>query len=548
MAPHWYRNAVVYQIDPALFRDADADGWGDLRGITQRLDYLRGLGVTCVWLMPFYLSPHKDGGYDVADHLQIDPRFGDVADFVALLEKAEELGLQVLVELVMQHTSDQHRWFQQARRDRGSPYRDYYIWSDTPDAPNAGLQPAFPPVESALWTWDEMAQQYYRHVFYTHEPDLNLANAQVREELYRVMRYWLRLGVSGFRIDAAPFMVEQARLADPRDGGFWLLKDMHDFMVLRRPGAVLMGEVNVPPQQFGEYFGPGGERLTLLLNFWINMHLFLALARDSAEPLLRALAQQPEAPQPARYAIWIRNHDELDLGRLTEAERNEVMQAFAPQPDMRAYNRGIRRRLAPMLKGDARRLALVHAILFSLPGTPIIRYGEEIGMGEDLSLPERLAVRTPMQWSDARNAGFSDFTGPPGPAAPAAISGGDFGYERVNVFAQRAGDDSLLTRTGEMARLRQGLQELGHGRCRAAAVDRPEVLALRHDGDATTVLMLANLAQQPLEVEVGDGDLHGLVDLLSDAPYEAPAPGRPMRVKLNGSGYRWMCRRERVFG
>ena len=545
MAPHWYRNAVVYQIDPALFRDADADGWGDLRGITQRLDYLRGLGVTCVWLMPFYQSPHKDGGYDVADHLQIDPRFGDVADFVALLEKAEELGLHVLVELVMQHTSDQHCWFQQARRDRHSPYRDYYIWADSPDS---ALQPVFPPIEDDVWTWDEMAGQYYRHVFYAHEPDLNLANERVREELYRVMGYWLRLGVSGFRIDAAPFMVEQAKLADARDDGFWLLKEMHDFLTLRRPGAVLMGEVNVPPQQFGDYFGPGGERLTLLLNFWVNMHLFLALARSSAEPLLRALGQQPEAPQPARYAIWVRNHDELDLGRLSEAERDEVMQAFAPDPGMRAYNRGIRRRLAPMLKGDAKRLALVHAILFSLPGTPIIRYGEEIGMGEDLSLPERLAVRTPMQWSDARNAGFFEFAGPPGPAAPVVISGGAFGYERVNVYAQRFGDGSLLTRTGEMARVRQGLQELGHGRCRAVPVNRPEVLALRHDTESSVVLMLTNLAEQPLDVEIRDEDLHGLVDLLSDAPYVPPPPGQPMRVRLNGSGYRWMCNRERVFG
>ncbi|MCM5679684.1 alpha-amylase family protein [Schlegelella sp. S2-27] len=541
MRPLWYRNAVIYQVDPSLFRDADGDGWGDLRGITERLDYVRSLGATCIWLMPIYTSPFKDGGYDVSDHLAIDPRFGDFADMVGLLEKAEELGIHVLVELVVQHTSDQHPWFQQARRDRNSPYRDYYVWADEPH--ETEVKPIFPTVEDSVWTWDEVAQQYYRHCFYRHEPDLNHANPKVREEMYRIMAFWLRLGVSGFRVDAAPYMIERAKAADPREDGHWLLDDMREFVAMRRPEAVLLGEVDVEPEVYSQYFGEG-DRMTLLLDFWVNNHLFLALARSEAEPLTRALEEQPQPPEHAQYALWLRNHDELDLERLTEDEREEVMQAFAPEENMRAYHRGIRRRLAPMLGGDERRIAMVHSILFSLPGTPILRYGEEIGMGEDLSRPERLAVRTPMQWSDGPNAGYSQ--GDPQRFPAPVIDDGPFSYREVNAYAHTLRDDSLLKRTSEMVRMRLSLREIGFGTCRPARVDCKHVLALRYD-NGSSVLMLANLSDHEVEVTVEEDDLHDLVDILDDVEYPRPK-GRPLVVQLRGYGYRWMRRKEELFG
>lgn len=539
MRPLWYRNAVIYQIDPSLFLDINGDGCGDLLGIAERLDYVRGLGATAIWLMPFYQSPFQDAGYDVSDHLQVDPRFGDLADVVTLLEKAEELGLHVIIELVVQHTSSEHRWFKDACRDRNSPYRDFYLWADEPDD---SIEPIFPTVEDSVWTWNEEAGQYYRHLFYSHEPDLNLANPKVIKEIERIMAFWLRLGVSGFRVDAASHLIEQAGSGDSKEG-YWLLEHMRDFVMLRRPETVLLGEVDVEPEEYREYFGDG-DRLTLLLNFWANNHFFLALARSEAEPLMRATESQPVPPQRAQYAIWLRNHDELDLERLTDEEREEVMQAFAPDPDMRAYNRGIRRRLAPMLDGDERRLAMAHALLFALPGTPIIRYGEEIGMGEDLSRPERLAVRTPMQWSNEPNAGFS-CVDTKQLAAP-LIDEGPFGYQQLNVYAQTLREGSLLARTGNMIRTRIGLREIGEGRHRPVKTGCASVFAIRHQNDST-VLMLVNLADEEVTVEITDEDLQDMVDVLADSDYEQPE-GHPLRLRLNGYGYRWLRHKQQLFG
>ncbi|GAB3484662.1 alpha-amylase family protein [Azotobacter salinestris] len=540
MRPLWYRNAVIYQIDPSLFRDSDGDGCGDLRGVTERLDYVRGMGATAIWLMPIYASPFRDAGYDVSDHMAVNPRFGDLADVVALLEKAEELGLHVILELVVQHTSDQHPWFQQARRDRNSRYRDYYIWSDTPL--ETDVEPIFPTVEEEVWRWDEEAGQYYRHLFYRHEPDLNLANPQVIEEIERIMSFWLRLGVSGFRVDAASHLIEQAGRGKVQDG-IWLLDHLRDFATLRRPEAILMGEVDIEPEGYVHYFG-AGDRLTLLLDFWVNNHLYLSLARGEAEPLHRAVASQPVPPARAQYAVWLRNHDELDLERLSDAEREEVMRAFAPDPDMRAYGRGIRRRLAPMLGGDQQRLALANAILFSLPGTPILRYGEEIGMGDDLSLPERLAVRTPMQWSDEPNGGFS-CARPEALVAP-PIAEGPFAYGTVNVYTQSLVSDSLLAHTSNMIRTRIGLTEIGSGTYRPVRVDCPSVFAIRYDGDST-LLMLANLSAEEVEVQVQEEDLQDFADILADSLYEQ-SQGHPLYLRLRGYGYRWLRRRQQLFG
>lgn len=541
MQPLWYRNAVIYQVDPNLFRDSNGDGWGDLRGVTERLDHLRGLGVTCLWLMPFYASPFRDSGYDISDHLAVDPRFGTLPDIAALLERAEEIGIHVLIELVVHHTSDQHPWFQQARRDRNSPYRDYYVWADEPE--ETEVEPAFPTIEDDVWTWDEEAGQYYRHAFYAHEPDLNLANPAVRHEVRQILSFWLRLGVSGFRVDAAGLMMERARAADPRDDGFWLLTELRDHVSQRNPNAVLLGEVDVDPKDYVRYFGDN-DRLHLLLNFWLNNHLYLALARQDAEPIARALKTQPPRPKHAQYALWLRNHDELNLDKLTAAERDEVMEKFAPAPEMRIYNRGIRRRLPPMLGGDMRMVALTHSILFSLPGTPILRYGEEIGMGDDLSLEERHAVRTTMQWSDERNGGFS-------PADPdtlrvPVIREGPYRYDEVNVYAQSLTDDSLLSKTGRMIRTRLGLQEIGAGGYEVLDVGCSAVLALWHQSNGVQVLTLANLSPDEVSVRIPETAPDDLVDILVDGPYERPRD-HPDTLLLHGHGYRWLRRREDVF-
>lgn len=542
MQPLWYRNAVIYEVDVAQFADSNGDGWGDLRGLARRLDHIRGLGATTLWLLPFYPSPFRDAGYDVSDHLGVDPRYGDLADFTDLLETAEELGLRVIVELVVQHTSDQHPWFQEARRDRDSPYRDYYIWSDDPradDADGERPRPVFPTVEDDVWTWDDEAGQYYRHMFYRHEPDLDVANPRVRDEIRRIMSFWLRLGVSGFRVDGAPYLVERARAADPREGGQWLLRDLRDFVDVRRPEAVLLGEVDVPPEIYADYFGDG-RGLTLLLDFWINNHVFLGLARDCAEPIVRALREQPQPPARAHYVNWLRNHDELDLDQLSADERDEVWRRFAPEERMRAYGRGIRRRLAPMLDGDARRIEMAHALLLSLPGPPVLLYGDEIGMGDDLDRPERLAVRSPMQWADDDNGGFS--AAPPDRLSAPVIADGPFGYPRVNVYDQALRDDSTLARISKMVRARLGLREFGLGACRAVDVDSPSVLALRHDLDGSTAVALVNLAPHDAEVRLED-DLGDLVDLLADDAYE-PVGGA--RYRLRGYGYRWLRPRQHV--
>lgn len=541
MQPLWYRNAVIYQVDVAYFLDSNGDGWGDLRGVTERLEHIRGLGANCIWLLPFYQSPYRDGGYDVTDHLTVDPRFGDVADFAILLNKAESLGLRVLVDLVPQHTSIEHRWFQEARHDPKSPYRDYYVWADEPH--ETEVEPVFSTVEDSVWSWDEVAQKFYRHVFYDFEPDLELGNPRVREEIRRIMAFWLRMGVAGFRIDAVPYMVERARAADPRDDGYWLLSELRDFASLHHPEAVLMGEVDVPPEVYADYFGTG-DRLSMAIDFWTNNHTFLSLARERAEPLERALEARPTPPSRGQYATFLRNHDELDLERLADEERTEVLDRFAPEPEMRAFGRGVRRRLAPMLDGDNRRIAMAHALLMSLPGAPVLLYGDEIGMGEDLSRPERKAVRTVMQWTDAANAGFS-LADADDLAAP-AIGDGPFGYPTVNVAAQSKQRDSLLALVGNLVRSRLGAEEIGAEQCSVVETGAPSVLCLCHESEGRHLVTAVNLADEEVTCELSDDRLTGLADVLSDREYPEP-DDRPTKFQIAGYGYRWLRRRDEPF-
>ncbi|NIK58991.1 alpha-amylase family protein [Kribbella shirazensis] len=517
---------VIYQLDPATFFDADGDGVGDFEGVSRKLDHVRAVGADTVWLQPFYVSPYLDAGYDVVDHRDVSARFGTMAEFEQLVERCHQLDLRVMVELVAQHTSIHHPWFRAARNDPDSPYRDYYVWAPEPRDDPAVPEPVFPGAEESVWAYDDHAGKYYRHAFYRHEADLDVGHPEVREEIRKTIRHWLDRGVDGFRVDAVPYMVRQAALTDDRDDGYWFLTEL----AAAADGAPLMGEVDAPPDQYDDYFGDA-DRLHAILDFWTNNLLFLALARREAEPLIRALREQPEPPDGCTYVNWLRNHDELDLERLSENERDEVMTEFAPAAEMRAFGRGIRRRLAPML-GDARRTAMAHAIVESLPGAPVVRYGEEIGMGEDLSLPDRMSVRTPMQWSPELNGGFSK--APPGVVGPGPIQAGPFAFSRVNVEDQELRSDSLLSRVSQLVRTRRQLGELPSHRSEPVAFEHPAVFGVLHHRADDSILMLANLSAD--EVHLGlPYDVRA--DLLADSEYN---PATNDSLRLAGHGYRWL--------
>ena len=403
----WYKNAIIYCLSIGTYLDADGDGIGDFRGLMSRLDYLQGLGVTALWLMPFQPSPGRDDGYDVADYYGVNPRFGTLGDFVEFTKGCNQRGLRVMIDLVVNHTSDQHPWFQEARRDPKSRYRDWYVWSKKkPKNANSGM--VFPGVQKSTWSYDDVAKAYYFHRFYDFQPDLNTSNPDVQAEILKIMGFWLQLGVSGFRMDAVPFVISAkgANITKPQED-YEMLRTFSQFLSWREGDAIILGEANVLPDTDMHYFGVAGERMQMMFNFEVNQHLFLAMATADSRSLKKAMQSTKRRPATAQWGQFLRNHDELDLGRLKVEERNAVFAAFGPDPDMQLYNRGIRRRLAPMLEGDRRRLELAYSLMMTLPGTPVIRYGDEIGMGDNLKLPERNCARTPMQWSTEPNAGFT---------------------------------------------------------------------------------------------------------------------------------------------
>jgi len=534
----WYKNAVIYCVDIETFMDSNGDGVGDFEGLAHRLDHIEALGATCVWLLPFYPTPNRDNGYDVMDFYGVDPRLGTLGDFVAFTRAAHDRGLRVIIDLVVNHTSIDHPWFQEARRDPASRYRDWYIWSkEKPKNIREGV--VFPGVQDATWTYDRTAKAWYMHRFYEHQADLNIANPAVREEIEKVMGFWLQLGVSGFRLDAVPFLIEYRGVPaeqQPKQDPHLYLKDMRDFLTWRRAEAMMLAEANITMDQVDEYFGPQGDRLHVIFNFMLNQHLFLALARGDAEPIRRVMARTPAIPHSAQWATFLRNHDELDLGRLTEAERAEAFAAFGPKPHMQAYERGIRRRLAPMLGGDERRIKLAFSLMFALPGTPVIWYGDEIGMGDDLSLPERNSVRTPMQWADEPNAGFS--TAATKNLVRPVVSRGSFRYRDVNVAAQRDLDSSLMDTVQRLVRTRRSCPEVGWGECRVIDTDGTGVLALRYDWRGESLLIVHNLADQEAEVKVGFEGAKRLKPLFSNRD------DRTMRdaakpIPLDPYGFRW---------
>jgi maltose alpha-D-glucosyltransferase/alpha-amylase len=533
----WYKNAIVYCLAVERFMDADGDGVGDFAGAARRLDYLHGLGVTTIWLLPFQPSPQRDDGYDISDYYAVDPRYGTLGDFVEFTHAAAQRGMRVIIDLVVNHTSDRHPWFKAARRDPDSPYRNWYVWSkEKPKNADEGM--VFPGVQKTTWSYDSQAEAYYFHRFYDFQPDLNTANPAVQAEILKIMGFWLQLGVSGFRVDAMPFVIagEGAGIGKPAEN-YDMLRFFREFLQWRQGNAILLAEANVPPQESIKYFGDDGDRIHMMFNFPVNQHLFYAFATGDTEPLVEALGETRDLPATAQWGMFLRNHDELDLGRLSDELRAAVFASMGPEPDMQLYDRGIRRRLAPMLHDDRRRLELAYSLLFSLPGTPVLGYGDEIGMGDDLSLPERNCARTPMQWSTEPQGGFTTARKPVLPV----ISGGPYGFEQINVAAQRRDPNSLLNWLERIIRMRGEVPEIGWGACTPVPPGSKSVLVLRYDWRNNGVLVVHNFADEPVEVVIrldDDGRGCDLANLFAEE-HSAADERRRHRLVLEPYGYRW---------
>ncbi|TCA30473.1 trehalose synthase [Rhizobium leguminosarum bv. viciae] len=533
----WYKNAVIYCLSVETFMDANGDGVGDFQGLMRRLDYLSGLGVTAIWLMPFQASPGRDDGYDVSDYYNVDRRYGSLGDFVEFTHGAKQRGIRVLIDLVINHTSRDHPWFQDARSDPRSHYRDWYVWSEKKPA-NADQGMVFPGVQKTTWTYDDKAKAYYFHRFYDHQPDLNTSHPEVQAEILKIMGFWIQLGVSGFRMDAAPFIIatKGADVVKPVEQ-FDMLRKFREFLQWRLGDSIVLAEANILPKDNFEYFGDDGDRMQMMFNFQVNQALFYAFASADTRPLKKAMAATKPRPATAQWGLFLRNHDELDLGRLTDKQRGAVFAALGPEKDMQLYDRGIRRRLAPMLGGDRRRIEMAYSLLFSLPGTPVIRYGDEIGMGDDLNLPERDCARTPMQWSTEPEGGFTKSKKPVSPV----IKDGPYGFQHVNVAEQRRDPNSLLNWTERMIRMRKEAPEIGWGDFSVIDTGDDGVLALRYDWRGNSVLILHNLHAQPAEVtfdpDIGE-DGRQLIDIADGASSEADGKGFHT-VMLDAYGYRW---------
>lgn len=535
MIDRWYKNAIIYTINVGTFMDSNDDGVGDFGGLRDRLNHLTWLGVDCIWMQPFYPSPMQDYGYDVTDYYAAKPANGNLGEFVEFSQLARDKGIRILVDLPVNHTSDQHPWFQEARRDRRSRFRDFYVWSETePSETDKGV--AFPGFQQRIWTYDDTAHAWYFHRFYRHQPDLNITNPSVRDEIKRIMGFWLKLGVSGFRIDAAHFLVDEVRPDGSVVRHYKYLEEFREFLSWRQGDAVMLAEAHVDLDEIPHFLGRG--RMQMGFAFQPNQYVFLALATGDSKPLIEGMKRMPHLDHTGQWAQFLRNHDELDLSDLSPDERQRVLKAFAPDPNMQIFGRGIRRRLAPMLGNDRRRLELANSLMFSLPGTPVIYYGDEIGMGEDLSLEERWPVRTCMQWSDAPSGGFS--TAPPGELLHPMIHNGAFGVETVNVDEQRRDPDSLLNWMRQLCDIRKSCPEIGWGEMEIIETDDDAMLALRYRWQGGKVLLLHNLADvaRGVRLELKEEEAGELVDLFGNQVYPRES-GASRTIELDGYGYRW---------
>jgi len=535
--PLWYKDAIVYEAHVKAFFDANGDGVGDFAGLVEKLDYLEALGVTCLWLLPFFPSPMRDDGYDVADYRAVHPSYGTLDDFRRLVAEAHRRGIAVLIELVMNHTSDQHPWFQRARRaPPGSAERDFYVWSDT-DRRFPDVRIIFTDTERSNWTWDEVAGAFYWHRFFSHQPDLNFDNPRVLEEVFGILHFWAEMGVDGFRLDAVPYLVE-------RDGSSCEnLPETHEVIRKLRaeldrafPGCLLLAEANQWPWDVRPYFGDGDE-CHMAFHFPLMPRIFMALRTEDAEPVVDILRRTPPIPDLCQWGLFLRNHDELTLEMVTEEERDYMVLAYARDPGQR-LNLGIRRRLAPLVDNGRRRIELLNSLLFSLPGTPFLYYGDEIGMGDDILRPDRDGVRTPMQWTGGPNAGFS--------AAPAAalysqpISDAVYGASAVNVAAQLSDPSSLLHWMQNLIRLRKQFRVFGRGSLEFVPTANRKILAYVRRWEEDAVLCVANVSRQIQPVTLDLSEYAGAtpVEMLGFTRF--PRVERaPWFLSLAGYGFAW---------
>ncbi|HOT90140.1 MAG TPA: maltose alpha-D-glucosyltransferase [Anaerolineae bacterium] len=536
----WYKDAIFYEVSVKAFADSNGDGIGDLRGLTGKLDYLRELGVDAIWMLPIFPSPLRDDGYDVADYMNIHPYYGTLEDFKVLLDEAHKRDLRIIVELVVNHTSDQHPWFQ-ASRDPQHPeharYRDWYVWSDT-DQRYTQTRIIFLDTEPSNWTFDPVRGQYFWHRFFSHQPDLNYDNPEVQRAMLRVVQYWIDLGVDGFRIDAPPYLYErEGTNCENLPETHAYLKRLRAFVDAYAPGTFLLSEANMWPEDVIQYFGNGDE-VHMNYHFPLMPRIFMALAKADRAPILAIMARTPELPAPCQWGTFLRCHDELTLEMVTPEERAFMWDFYAPEPRMR-LNLGIRRRLAPLLDNDRRRIEVANSMLLTLIGSPFIYYGDEIGMGDNIWLNDRDGVRTPMQWDAAPNAGFSD--APAGRLYSPVIDDPVYGYQRVNVAAQRADENSLWHWMRRVVHIRKQHPVFGRGTLRFLEPDNPAILAyLRSDG-TQTVLVVNNLSAAPQKFTL---DLSAYArkvprDLLADTTWH-PIGTTPYPFTLAPYGYHWL--------
>jgi maltose alpha-D-glucosyltransferase/alpha-amylase len=524
-ATDWYKDALFYQLHVKTFCDSDGDGVGDFRGLTSKLDYIRDLGVTCLWLLPMYPSPFRDDGYDIADYCSIHPAYGTLDDFRVFLDEVHARDMRVITELVLNHTSDQHQWFKEARSSRDHPRRDWYVWSDTDDR-YRGVRIIFTDTEQSNWAWDPGTKQYYWHRFFSHQPDLNYDNPAVQEEIWRAMRFWLDVGVDGFRVDAVPYLIERDGTAcENLSETHAVLKFLRRRLDEHYTGKVLLAEANQWPEDVRHYFGQDDE-FHMAFHFPLMPRMFMALRLEDRKPLVEIVERTPAIPESCQWGIFLRNHDELTLEMVTDVERDFMYDEYARDPAAR-INVGIRRRLAPLLEGDRRRIELMNGMLMSLPGSPFLYYGDEIGMGDNIYLGDRNGVRTPMQWNGGWNGGFS--SADPERLAQPLISNAVYGYQSVNVEAQRRTDHSLLNWTRRLIAARKSSPVFSRGSIVFLKPVNHRVLAFLRSLDREQVLVVCNLAGTAQAVQLDLKDYAGAVPIemfgksvfprIGEAPY-----------------------------
>jgi maltose alpha-D-glucosyltransferase/alpha-amylase len=494
----WYKRSLIYNLDVKTFKDSNGDGEGDFNGLISKLPYLRSLGISVIWLAPFQPSPLEDDGYDVTDYYGIDKKLGTMEDFKSFMSEARTMHIKVIMDLVLNHSSIKHPWFDTASHQVSSPRHDWYVWSPTkPKDWNKGM--GFPGVEKETWRFDSAARQYFFHRFYNFQPDLNFQNPEVVREAERIMGYWLDLGMAGFRLDAVPFIIDDPRkdAANPIND-FTILHTLTAYVNTHKPGAVLLGEANVKPEENKKYFGEHNDGLEMMFNFYANQYLFYGLATGNARLFKKALEETKPKPPAAQWAWFLRNHDEIDLGRLSKNQLQEVYEKMGSDTSMQLYKRGIRRRLAPMLGDDPQQLRMAYSLLYALPGTPVIRSGEEIGMGDDLKLKERLSVRTPMQWDSSSNGGFSVAKLLFRPV----IGSVEYGYKKVNVLAEQKDPRSLLSFIVQTIRLRKSCPEIDNGQWQVLDSKSDQILAISYGEFGKQIIVCFNFGEKPAQVKL----------------------------------------------